>query len=367
MATSAVVRKLQTVLWLLFCAAVITAVSFASTFLAPSSQHYTITETYLVSVRGPDTNVHLGIIIPKDGPYQEVELVSVAWSGGFTRESSAVADVIKLGGEAKRGHQTEAVIEYRVILTQGKTSWEAPLEQFQCNPQHNIESEHPIIQAAAASVVTGNSRVDARKLYWYTGRLLSWPEESRRFIDASALTAFNTGVGSCGEFANLMVALCRASDIPSQTIMGLLFPEMGPYAFAPTRLLNHPGESHAWTEFFTGGRWEMADPSCASSGESWLPFGWSDGRHVSYGEAEQLAMLFGETREWAETRGNLIGSMFGSLKFAAAAESDQTIVTPRATLKKGWDGRWLNLLLGWSLTMCVVQRLNVRRARAARH
>ena len=62
----------------------------------------------------------------------------------------------------------------------------------------------------------------------------------------------------------------------------------------------------------------------------------------------------------------MIGGMFGTLKFVAAAKSEETIVTPRVTMKKGFDGRWLNLLIGWSLTMCLVQRVNKRRASAAR-
>jgi transglutaminase-like putative cysteine protease len=58
--------------------------------------------------------------------------------------------------------------------------------------------------------------------------------------------------GVCRDFAHLMIALCRAVNIPARFTTGLDFgadPALGPTDF------------HAYVEAFVGGRWYMFDPS----------------------------------------------------------------------------------------------------------
>ena len=59
-------------------------------------------------------------------------------------------------------------------------------------------------------------------------------------------------VGVCRDFAHLMIALCRALNLPARTVTGTDYgadPNMGPPDF------------HAYVEVFLGNRWYLFDPS----------------------------------------------------------------------------------------------------------
>jgi transglutaminase-like putative cysteine protease len=68
----------------------------------------------------------------------------------------------------------------------------------------------------------------------------------------SAVDTLNQRAGVCRDFAHLMIALCRAVNIPARFTTGLDFgadPALGPTDF------------HAYVEAFVGGRWYIFDPS----------------------------------------------------------------------------------------------------------
>ena len=68
----------------------------------------------------------------------------------------------------------------------------------------------------------------------------------------SAVDTLRQRVGVCRDFAHLMIALCRAVNIPARFTTGLDYgadPALGPTDF------------HAYVEAFVGGRWYMFDPS----------------------------------------------------------------------------------------------------------
>ncbi|MEG0149768.1 MAG: transglutaminase family protein [Comamonas sp.] len=59
-------------------------------------------------------------------------------------------------------------------------------------------------------------------------------------------------VGVCRDFAHLMIALCRASNLPARFVTGTDYgadPALGPSDF------------HAYVEVYLGGRWYLFDPS----------------------------------------------------------------------------------------------------------
>lgn len=67
-----------------------------------------------------------------------------------------------------------------------------------------------------------------------------------------AAETLRTRQGVCRDFAHLMIALCRAVNIPARFTTGLDYgadPALGPPDF------------HAYVEAFVGGRWYMFDPS----------------------------------------------------------------------------------------------------------
>jgi len=68
----------------------------------------------------------------------------------------------------------------------------------------------------------------------------------------SAVETFEQRRGVCRDFAHLMIALCRAVNIPARFTTGLDYgadPALGPPDF------------HAYVEAFLGGRWYIFDPS----------------------------------------------------------------------------------------------------------
>ncbi|HNC95848.1 MAG TPA: transglutaminase family protein [Myxococcota bacterium] len=86
----------------------------------------------------------------------------------------------------------------------------------------------------------------------------AWVNRRTRFVPGcstfttSAIDTYQQQVGVCRDFAHLMIALCRALNIPARFCSGLDYgadPALGPTDF------------HAYVEVFLGGRWYIFDPS----------------------------------------------------------------------------------------------------------
>jgi hypothetical protein len=104
----------------------------------------------------------------------------------------------------------------------------------------------------------------------------------------------------------------------------------------------------------------MADPTWGASTWDCLHFGTNDGRHLSYGCMNHEGEVFTQLRQWAYQHGSLIGKEFAALKFVAAADKDDVIITPTVTVQKRWDGRWSNAILALSLTTFFLCKLRNR-------
>jgi transglutaminase-like putative cysteine protease len=68
----------------------------------------------------------------------------------------------------------------------------------------------------------------------------------------SALDTLTDRVGVCRDFAHLMIAVCRALNIPARFTTGIDYgadPNLGPTDF------------HAYVEVYVGHRWYLFDPS----------------------------------------------------------------------------------------------------------
>lgn len=85
-----------------------------------------------------------------------------------------------------------------------------------------------------------------------------WVHQRTKFTSGSsnfttsAIDTFLQQTGVCRDFAHLMIALCRALNIPARFSSGLDYgadPALGPTDF------------HAYVEVFLGGRWYIFDPS----------------------------------------------------------------------------------------------------------
>ncbi len=353
-------QHLSGILGLILCISLLAAVTFGTFLLFPAHIHYHIEEKYLFSSDESDAIVHLGILIPKSGPYQEVKNIKISWDGAQERENRQSVEVIKLTGDDLQGKIQEAVISYDVILPKGEIYWEVPIEDFQLLPQREIESGHPLIKEQVSKITTGSSLDDVFRIFVYTSDYLIYSLGERDCTSSSALTAFLTHTGVCGEFARLMVAFSRASGVPAQVISGILLPDLLILGSSQTQIQNHPSESHAWVEFYTDGRWTMADPAVGSGQLNSLQFGKNDGRHLSYGEFEQEGIVFAEMKDGLSDKGKIIGSEFGVLKYIASANTSRVSISPKLFIKKGWDGRWVNTLVLLTLSTYILCKLRNR-------
>lgn len=80
----------------------------------------------------------------------------------------------------------------------------------------------------------------------------------------SAIDTFTDQVGVCRDFAHLMIALCRALNIPARFTTGIDYgadPKLGPTDF------------HAYVEVYLGHRWYIFDPSGTAIPMGFVRFG----------------------------------------------------------------------------------------------
>lgn len=125
----------------------------------------------------------------------------------------------------------------------------------------------------------GYSRVQAIR-DWVLNRVTFLPNSSTG--NTSAVDTLVEEVGVCRDFAHLMIALCRAVNIPARFATGIDYgadPILGPTDF------------HAYVEVFLGNRWFIFDPSGVAIPMGFLRFG--TGRDAA---DSAFATLFGGVR-----------------------------------------------------------------------
>lgn len=100
-----------------------------------------------------------------------------------------------------------------------------------------------------------------RQGYWRVQAISDWVRLRTTFltgssnVNTSAVDTLVEQVGVCRDFAHLMIALCRAVNIPARFVSGIDYgadPSMGPTDF------------HAYVEVFLGNRWYLFDPTGVS-------------------------------------------------------------------------------------------------------
>lgn len=112
------------------------------------------------------------------------------------------------------------------------------------SPSSLVECDHPDIKELASSAAPGNT--NAAAIATSLEQLVYQRVEQKSYgtVFASALEAAKSREGDCTEHSVLLVALCRAREIPARAAMGLVYSEAH-QAFA----------YHMWTEVWTGDSW----------------------------------------------------------------------------------------------------------------
>ena len=193
------------------------------------------------------------LIVPTDWPEQKATIVDVDRSNLITKidyrtllggVKQMVVTIPSLPARAQVDLLAKVKVEVRTIAPPADTKRLIvpkripPLLRRFLTPSPLIEATHPTIRKAAQDTVSDNmsawQRVEA--LHRFVHAKLQY-KFARKNI--SAANALRDGVGDCGEFSSLFIALCRASKIPA-------------------RLVHIPG--HAYAEFYLeddqrGGHW----------------------------------------------------------------------------------------------------------------
>jgi hypothetical protein len=324
-----------------------------SLFWIPGDVHYQVSETYTFTAAETDL-IHLTLLLPTSGPYQDILEPDVNWPGEFEIEKVGRLNVLRLEAEILSGQTIEAVITYDVHLFQDAARWTGmPARSYDMAPDPEVQSDSPeLIEEAKRLTVADDKRRTVRKIFHFTVRHLDWPRDSRINADLSALNAYETGVGGSREHANLMAALSRAAGVPAHPVSGLMMPEMLPL-IPVSQTWDHPASAHAWVEFYVNGTWEMADPSWSGKFLRRDLLGWTDGRHLAYDEIASETAVYDQIVNEAEENGNWTMAMSAPLRFAAWSEVsiDNMVFIPVVTVKKTWDARLVMLI---SLVVIVI-------------
>jgi transglutaminase-like putative cysteine protease len=94
--------------------------------------------------------------------------------------------------------------------------------------------------------------------FWRVRAIANWVQQRTKFVSGSsnattsAVDTLAEQAGVCRDFAHLMVALCRAINIPARFATSISYGSDPIYG---------PTDFHAYVEVFLGGRWYLFDPS----------------------------------------------------------------------------------------------------------
>ncbi|HXF81049.1 MAG TPA: transglutaminase family protein [Usitatibacter sp.] len=162
----------------------------------------------------------------------------------------------------------------------------------------------------------GYGRVEAIR-QWVQGRTRFQPGSSH--AGTSALDTYTCASGVCRDFAHLMIAMCRALNIPARFATGVDYgadPALGPTDF------------HCYVEAFLGERWYIFDPSGISPRMGLIRIG--TGRDAS---DVAFATIFG-TVQWSmpkigiRAEGDEVNGIAPPVRHEYAVSTDSALAEP---------------------------------------
>jgi len=124
-----------------------------------------------------------------------------------------------------------------------------PLRSIYLQAQPFVDCNDPAIRRQAQYLRAETPLDTARNIYQWVAEHLDYTGPSGK--DRGALHALKAGQGDCTDAAYLVAALCRASGIAARCVGGYVCPQ--------DKNLR-AREFHNWAEFWSDGRWRVADP-----------------------------------------------------------------------------------------------------------
>jgi hypothetical protein len=234
---------------------------------------YSVTETYGFNApKGVD--VFFDIDLPMDYGYQQIKNFSADDIGEHTITDENGYRVLH-GQITGSGSTREISLKYEITLPGGAITWTDDVKPSDTLPGQFVDSDNNDIIAAAEPLITNDEYRTAKNIFDYVSNHLKFVDQENDSIRVAS-DVLQDREGVCEDFANLMTAMLRASDIPAKSISGMTFREL--------KKASQPWEhsaangSHAWVEFFVDGEWHFADPTWGKDF-----FDDADGFHASYG------------------------------------------------------------------------------------
>jgi hypothetical protein len=312
----------------------------------PAELHYRITETYTFSSKKA-TAINLAVLLPSSGPYQTLSEPQISWPGTWDSKADGRLNVFTLSTQIKPGETASAVISYQAELFQGPTAWIGePVQSMDLLPSESIQSDAAELADHAADLqVAYNDQATVRNIFVWTRGYLSHSMGVEADADHSALAAFTAAAADSTGFANLFAALNRAVDIPARMVTGRVIPELIPL-IPLTRRADDLFTFQAWNEIFMQDEWQIVDVYRSGSFLAHNLLGWTDGRHLVYDEASNLAAVYQNLVTEAEDQDNWSAVGTKPVTFVAWSDSEAKAltITPKLTIRKTWDGRWMMLI-----------------------
>ncbi len=131
-----------------------------------------------------------------------------------------------------------------------------------------VQSDAYRIKGIASSLVGRTREETVRNIFAYVVDTLEYDNSLRE--DRSALLALRTGRGDCTEYTELMIALCRANQIPARYVNGFV---------ASRNYDDNP--RHNWVEvYFEVHGWIAFDPTFADAENSLTTFDKMENRYI---------------------------------------------------------------------------------------
>lgn len=341
---------------IIICLLLLSASTLAAYIILPAKVNYRVSKTFIISQPMEEARVFLGLLLPRSGPYQIVDNLSIQWDSEQEISPQAYLDLLKLSSGIAPGDQQAAVVQYDIVLWQGSAAWQAPVDKSDLQPQVGIESNNANIEQAAREITAGTSDDQAYQIFKFASNHLEYSETGCEDTNVSALEAFQTKIGACMAYSRLMVALCRAAGIPAKMIIGTVLPDVF-FSLPQVGTSSIPGSGHAWVEFNSQNSWYMADPSCGQTFPDWLIFKRNDGRHLSLGDYDRFVDSKEELVGWSTKNASLKDIQLTSV---FASNSDQTEITSETKIRKTWDQRWLNVVIVLIIVVFVLSKLRDR-------
>jgi transglutaminase-like putative cysteine protease len=214
-----------------------------------SVNDFSITGSLVNDTNSPYANPYLYQINDTNGNY-----IFNLKLPNFINNKVSFSNIIKM-----RSSYIDYNIDYKLI--KDNPSYNKEVEQY-LSPSDKIESDNNLIIDKSIEIVKGitNPYLKAKKIFDFTYIYMNYDLNKG---NKSALSAINTKVGVCEDYARLMTALLRSQGIPSRTVSGYRIPNDEQSVNLTTNNYNH-----MWVEFYINEYgWIPADPTITFTGK----------------------------------------------------------------------------------------------------